>query len=85
LEHSKRRLETPGRRLETRIRRTEYIPLKGGGIMPSSKDYVPSNDGRFLQWAKKLVTETVSHAAAWEVNAENRAEPAVGAFLGRRG
>jgi hypothetical protein len=38
--------------------------------MPSSKDYVPSNDGRFLQWAKKLVTETASHAAAWEVSAE---------------
>jgi hypothetical protein len=34
-----------------------------------SHDYIPRNDGMFLDWAKNLLTDTAAHVTEWNVNA----------------
>jgi hypothetical protein len=34
-----------------------------------ARDYIPSNDGAFLDWAKNLITDTTAHVTEWHIEA----------------
>jgi hypothetical protein len=50
--------------------------------MASGKDYIPTNDGKFLEWVKFLFTYLYGHAAAWGIPPDSWTEidPLIAAY-----
>jgi hypothetical protein len=38
-----------------------------GVYIMNSKDYIPSNDGQFLEWAENLYTYVLTHFSGWAI------------------
>jgi hypothetical protein len=45
----------------------DAMPRPKGEYQMGNKDYVPDNDGQFLEWAKNLYAYALAHFAAWNI------------------